>query len=71
MGMREERRVVLYPSVSKFPKTIHLRITAFLIPNPGLWIHLFSLLLGISSVEVNKSEIGYALSVKSFLIMSL
>lgn len=51
MGMREESRVVLYPSVNIFPKIIHLRITSFLVLNPGLWIHLMSLLLGISSVE--------------------
>ena len=49
MVMREERSVVLYPSVNIFPKTIHLSITTFLILNPGLWIHLSN--LGISSVE--------------------
>ena len=57
MGMREERSVVLYPSVSIFPKTIHFRITIFLIRNPGLWIHLPSLLFGMSSVDRKISEI--------------
>ena len=57
IGIKDERSVVLYPSVSIFPKTIHLRITTFLMPNPGLLIHFGSLLLGINSVEVKKSKI--------------
>ena len=58
IGMREDRSVVLYPSVSMFPRTIHLRIANFLILNPGLSIHLLSLLLGISSVERKISAVS-------------
>ena len=42
--------------VRMFPRNIHFRITIFLMANPGLRIHLFSLLFGISSVERKKSE---------------
>ena len=57
IGMSEARRCDLYASVSIFPKTIHLRIATFLMPNPGLSIHLFGLLLGINSVDKKKSTI--------------
>ena len=69
--IKEERSVVLYPSVSMLPKTIHLRITSFLMPNPGLLIQLPSLFFGINSVEVKKSvDVGGIISYDTNVMLS-